>query len=57
MRNARKKTAPQASDMCACGHAREAHEHYRRGSECAICDVRVCSAFTGVAVEQYSPTL
>ncbi|WP_176491760.1 hypothetical protein [Curtobacterium sp. 'Ferrero'] len=25
-------------DTCVCGHPREAHEHYRRGSDCALCD-------------------
>jgi hypothetical protein len=49
-----KKTQPHASDVCACGHAREAHEHYRRGTECSICDVQVCSSFTPVAVAEYS---
>ena len=24
--------------LCACGHARFPHEHYRRGSDCALCD-------------------
>jgi hypothetical protein len=23
--------------VCRCGHARDAHEHYRRGTECALC--------------------
>lgn len=23
---------------CACGHEHAAHTHYRRGSECALCD-------------------
>ncbi len=23
---------------CACGHQQEAHEHYRPGSDCALCD-------------------
>ncbi|WP_211770117.1 hypothetical protein [Kutzneria sp. CA-103260] len=23
---------------CECGHARAAHEHYRPGSDCALCD-------------------
>ncbi len=27
---------------CACGHGRDAHEHYRRGSDCALCD---CPAY------------
>lgn len=22
---------------CVCGHARQAHEHYRRGKDCALC--------------------
>jgi len=24
--------------VCVCGHAQEAHEHYRPGSDCALCD-------------------
>ncbi len=27
-----------AAAMCGCGHGRTAHEHYRRGSDCAFCD-------------------
>jgi len=23
--------------LCQCGHGRDAHRHYRRGSECALC--------------------
>ena len=23
--------------LCVCGHAKQAHEHYRRGSDCALC--------------------
>lgn len=23
---------------CVCGHAQAAHEHYRPGSDCALCD-------------------
>lgn len=31
--------APAApTDTCVCGHAREAHEHLRRGTDCALCD-------------------
>lgn len=22
---------------CTCGHPHEAHEHYRRGSDCSVC--------------------
>ncbi|RFU21316.1 hypothetical protein D0Z06_11060 [Geodermatophilus marinus] len=29
--------APGAGPPCTCGHARTAHEHYRRGSDCALC--------------------
>lgn len=25
---------------CRCGHGRQAHEHYRRGSDCALCTCR-----------------
>lgn len=25
------------SGRCRCGHEREAHEHYRLGTECALC--------------------
>jgi hypothetical protein len=31
---------------CSCGHAHEAHEHYRRGSDCALCPAGVCAKFT-----------
>jgi hypothetical protein len=24
--------------LCSCGHDRDAHRHYRRGSECALCE-------------------
>jgi hypothetical protein len=30
------------TDICACGHERDLHEHYRRGTDCALCD---CTAF------------
>jgi hypothetical protein len=31
--------APPAAQVkpCRCGHGRQAHEHYRRGSDCALC--------------------
>jgi len=31
---------------CRCGHDREAHEHYRRGSDCCQCD---CQRWRSVA--------
>jgi len=27
-------------EICVCGHERVAHEHYRAGSDCAVCDCR-----------------
>ncbi|MDP4334492.1 hypothetical protein Q7F20_14015 [Curtobacterium sp. A7_M15] len=24
--------------VCVCGHVQDAHEHYRPGSDCALCD-------------------
>jgi hypothetical protein len=43
-------TAPSPGDLmrlrlrrvCSCGHERDAHEHYRRGTDCATCD---CARF------------
>jgi hypothetical protein len=26
-----------AGPTCSCGHPRQAHQHYRRGSDCAMC--------------------
>jgi hypothetical protein len=35
-----------ASDRtCVCGHPREAHEHYRAGTDCALCGRSGCSRF------------
>ncbi|MBW4042389.1 MAG: hypothetical protein HIU86_09725 [Acidobacteria bacterium] len=31
--------------LCVCGHARDAHEHYRRGTDCATCGPEVCPKF------------
>lgn len=36
---------PVVVEPCACGHAREAHEHYRRGSDCGACGAQVCGRF------------
>jgi hypothetical protein len=27
-----------SKQLCVCGHAKKAHVHYRRGTECALCD-------------------
>jgi hypothetical protein len=31
--------------LCVCGHAKDAHEHYRRGTDCATCGAEVCPKF------------
>jgi hypothetical protein len=35
--------------QCTCGHTHEAHEHYRRGSDCALCPAGSCVRFTPAA--------
>src|SRR4051812_5929400 len=32
---------------CRCGHEKDAHEHYRRGTDCSGCD---CTRFRGRSV-------
>ncbi|WP_224386229.1 GNAT family N-acetyltransferase [Pseudonocardia sp. ICBG1293] len=42
---------PAAVDLCRCGHERDAHEHYRAGTDCGACGTS-CRAFharTGTA--------
>lgn len=34
---------PQDDTPCGCGHAHLAHQHYRKGTDCALC---VCQRFT-----------
>jgi hypothetical protein len=36
------------TSVCACGHPQEAHEHYRRGSDCGICGAVQCASFRAV---------
>ncbi|MCU7727371.1 hypothetical protein ODJ79_26875 [Actinoplanes sp. KI2] len=31
--------------VCVCGHPRAAHEHHRRGTDCALCDPGACVRF------------
>jgi len=31
------KVRPGRTVLCRCGHDRLAHQHYRRGTECALC--------------------
>ena len=35
---------------CACGHAEDAHEHYRRGSDCGACGPATCARFKASSV-------
>lgn len=35
----------QTSPQCRCGHVEEAHEHYRKGSDCGICGRATCRSF------------
>jgi len=30
---------------CRCGHGRDAHEHYRAGSDCGSCGRQTCPSF------------
>jgi hypothetical protein len=32
-------------DPCACGHARQMHQHYRPGTDCGTCGAAVCPKF------------
>lgn len=36
-----------SNEICQCGHARTAHEHYRPGTDCALCGVEVCRSYDG----------
>lgn len=36
-KRARRRTAAPAPATCRCGHAADAHEHYRAGSDCSFC--------------------
>jgi hypothetical protein len=33
-------------EICTCGHVREAHDHYRRGSDCGVCGAERCRRYT-----------
>lgn len=34
---------PVAGPGCTCGHGKQAHDHYRRGTDCALCQ---CAKFS-----------
>ncbi len=50
MRKSKRTDAMVESDVCECGHGRDAHEHYRKGTECSLCDIRACAEFRAVVV-------
>jgi len=35
----------RGTQVCACGHVRELHEHYRAGTDCATCGPEGCPRF------------
>jgi hypothetical protein len=32
-------------EVCVCGHARSAHQHFRFGTECALCSTGDCKRY------------
>jgi hypothetical protein len=36
---------PPVVDPCVCRHAREAHEHWRPGTDCGVCGPSACSRY------------
>lgn len=45
------------SQKCQCGHDRVAHEHYRVGTECALCPPEQCTAYSGPREPWWSPLI
>ena len=39
---------PTVVEPCVCGHAREVHEHLRRGHDCGACGAAGCATFRPV---------
>ncbi|MCW0212471.1 MAG: hypothetical protein OJJ54_03860 [Pseudonocardia sp.] len=37
--------AQVSTATCACGHEPDAHEHYRPGSDCALCGLDACTSY------------
>ncbi|GAA2749544.1 hypothetical protein [Amnibacterium kyonggiense] len=44
-----------ANHLCVCGHAHDAHEHYRRGTDCAICGAETCPKFRRALLKPSQP--
>lgn len=34
----RPQSPAERAKACTCGHVQGTHEHYRRGTDCAVCD-------------------
>ena len=41
------------SPTCRCGHDREAHQHYRPGSDCGVCGYGACPYYLGPGVARH----
>lgn len=44
----RPPATPTVVKPCACGHGKDAHEHYRPGSDCGVCGAADCEEFRPV---------
>ena len=43
-----------AEELCRCGHTLQAHTHYRRGLDCALCPDLGCPRFRSVRLRTRS---
>lgn len=41
--------------LCVCGHLRDAHEHYRRGTDCATCGPELCAKYRRASLRRRTP--
>jgi hypothetical protein len=37
-------------EVCTCGHGRDAHEHYRPGTECSLCAPGDCQRYRAASL-------
>jgi hypothetical protein len=44
------RSAPAMERACRCGHGAETHEHFRAGSDCAVCD---CPRFRSAGLAEH----
>ena len=45
-------SAAAMAKPCSCGHGKQAHEHYRRGSDCAMCS---CAKYSRPFLSRFLP--